>query len=637
MNADAFDTAVVGMPADAPLAHAPHDTGGLAEFMHPNEVAPSPLTVNLAPLPTPVRKVRRSAAPEQVVAVVGSKSPNTRSTAGAAQVTRAQPPPPPLPPAAATNQAPHAQNAEAEQDLSTDDDGEPGRNVGAGSSSAALGNQASKRLRKTSSAAPSSNTRSGREGRRRGGGEEENVRASDGGKEEHDNDDAEDDSEDDDEDDGDEDEDEAYSSSGPRKKRATAKAAGGTSASGADGSSAWKGTSASGSESGFTLKKKVPWTREEDAILIEAVKRHNGRAWKLVAELLPGRTHSQAAHRWQKVLDPNLRKGAWTDEEDQRLEQAVKMYNEGQWSRIAELVETRNGKQCRERWRNQISPMVDKRPWSREEDNIICTMVAERGPRWSEIARELPGRTENAVKNRWNARLYKPESERDTLPVTPSPATPTGLRRKQQRLAASAANGGSRRGGSAAKKARSSAEAGGLVPPSPVVVSGVAPEYGGTAAVAAPPPPTHQPLHSAGSSATELAGLVEAAAGADSRSNMLVAAEALFTLRASPYKSSPNASAGRRTSIGGGAQFSGGAQISSANVAAALAAASAAAAAAAEAPTSPNGTTLLLHRHTSGPGTLLQPPSPSLPQSTRHGTNSGGNKAASATATTLAL
>jgi len=84
-------------------------------------------------------------------------------------------------------------------------------------------------------------------------------------------------------------------------------------------------------------KPKKLWTPEEDVILCNAVKQFNGRNWKKVAEALPGRTHSQAAHRWQKVLDPNLKKGPWSREEDEQLQKAVETIGEGHWSRVADL------------------------------------------------------------------------------------------------------------------------------------------------------------------------------------------------------------------------------------------------------------------------------------------------------------
>lgn len=62
----------------------------------------------------------------------------------------------------------------------------------------------------------------------------------------------------------------------------------------------------------------------------------------------------------------------------------------------------RNGKQCRERWVNFLNPEIKKVPFSTDEDIFILEKKLEIGNRWAEIIKEMPGRTENNVKNRYN-------------------------------------------------------------------------------------------------------------------------------------------------------------------------------------------------------------------------------------------
>lgn len=81
------------------------------------------------------------------------------------------------------------------------------------------------------------------------------------------------------------------------------------------------------------------------------------------------------------------------------------------WSVIASHIPGRTGKQARERWLNQLSPDLAKRAWTPEEDRIVMEAHARLGNRWSEIAKLLKGRTDNATKNRFNTTIRRQISE----------------------------------------------------------------------------------------------------------------------------------------------------------------------------------------------------------------------------------
>uniref|UniRef100_A0A915JRM6 Uncharacterized protein n=1 Tax=Romanomermis culicivorax TaxID=13658 RepID=A0A915JRM6_ROMCU len=146
------------------------------------------------------------------------------------------------------------------------------------------------------------------------------------------------------------------------------------------------------------------WTAEEDARLIDVVEtcqRGNYIPWDTVAYCIDGKLRSQCQNRWERALNPALRRGRWTEEEDKEILEAVHKFGTGDWSKIAKQMSNRSVSQCRERYCTVLDVGIKMSAWAVQEDAVLLVGIETFGlGNWSKIRSLLPGRTAAMCRNR---------------------------------------------------------------------------------------------------------------------------------------------------------------------------------------------------------------------------------------------
>ncbi|KAG6383786.1 hypothetical protein SASPL_144871 [Salvia splendens] len=121
-----------------------------------------------------------------------------------------------------------------------------------------------------------------------------------------------------------------------------------------------------------------------------------------------------------------VKKGPWSPEEDAKLKSHIQTHGTGgNWIALPPKIGLqRCGKSCRLRWLNYLRPNLKHGGFTADEDNLICTLYLTIGSRWSVIAAQLPGRTDNDIKNYWNTRLKKKLFPKQRIRSDPPPPPP---------------------------------------------------------------------------------------------------------------------------------------------------------------------------------------------------------------------
>ncbi|MED6232932.1 hypothetical protein ATANTOWER_004432, partial [Ataeniobius toweri] len=181
--------------------------------------------------------------------------------------------------------------------------------------------------------------------------------------------------------------------------------------------------------------KRSSWTPEEDDQLRELVQKMrigNFIPYTQISYFIEGREPTQLIYRWNQVLDPSLKRGPWTKEEDRLLLQAVSCHGEKCWWKVRLEVPGRTDSACRDRYLDCLKKSIKKGPFERHEVELLKELVEKHGVgRWAKIAAEIPHRLDAQCMREWRklTRCSAQDRKRRTKKTRKSPAVGGGRRR----------------------------------------------------------------------------------------------------------------------------------------------------------------------------------------------------------------
>ena len=153
----------------------------------------------------------------------------------------------------------------------------------------------------------------------------------------------------------------------------------------------------------FRMKKVKKWTKEEDELLIKIFNSKMRKSMNVLESDLKNKSLYDCLSHFKKI-DNKFKRGRWTREEDKKILKLIEKHGK-RWSKLAEEMSTRSGKQIRDRYMNKLDENVNSSKFTLDEDILLFDLHVKYGNKWSFFTQFFTNRNADKLKNRFNSSI----------------------------------------------------------------------------------------------------------------------------------------------------------------------------------------------------------------------------------------